>query len=123
MTQYEDKAAATLLALKDYARDLEADLGKIERNRVPSNPNFGDVQPLVEPLTSISGLPAGENAIVRRRVLTEYISNASVALHWVGMRDGLTGPELAARTAVKTLVASIQAINSRADAATLIATF
>lgn len=121
MTQYEDKAAAVLLVLKDYTRDLEADLGKIERNRVNGNPNFGDVQQMVEPGTFATG--AGENAAVARAKLTEYCSNASAALSWVNMRDGLTTSEIAAFNEIKELVTSFHAISDRADAVALIATF
>jgi hypothetical protein len=121
MTQYEDKAAAVLLALQNYTRDLEADLGKIERNMVPGNPNFGDVQRLMEPGTRTQG--SGVNAAIAREKLSEYKNYASEALNWVGMRDGLSGPEITARTAVKTLVTSIRDIGDHADAVALVTTF
>ncbi|MGV8912481.1 MAG: hypothetical protein ACOH14_07685 [Rhodoglobus sp.] len=123
MTQYEDTAAAVLLALQNYARDLEADLGKIERNTVAGNPNFGDVQRLTEPATWKQGPGAGENAAIAHQKLSEYKNYASEALSWVGMRDGLSGPEITARTAVKTLVTSIRDIGDHADAVALVATF
>jgi hypothetical protein len=121
MSAYEEKAAAALAALKDYTRDLEADLGKIERNRA-DNPDYGFVQRMVQPGREPGGL-VSTNAGVGLHRLNDYKSHAADALSWLITGDVLTTNEVAARGLVQSLYASIQSIHARADAITLIATF
>ena len=121
MTAYEDKAAAALAALQDYTRDLEADLGKIERNNV-DNPNYNYVQRMVQPGHEPLGLALANSGATSHR-LADYKVYAADSLNWLATSDTLTTNEKAARALVQTLYGSIQAIQTRADAIALIATF
>ncbi|WP_309617697.1 hypothetical protein [Salinibacterium sp.] len=121
MPTITEKATVALATLQDHVRDMEADLGKIARNR-QANPNFDFVSDMTDPFREPGGLAALNSNLASQRAL-QYRTAAFAAMRTLEGLTGLTGPETTAVTAVKTLVAAVQTIGTRAQAAALIATF
>lgn len=110
----------TLEHLRDYARDLEADLGKIARNRV-ANPHFGDVQKFVPAGTEPSDIRT-QNLSLTAQTVAAY-KNAATAAPTSVNTDDLSPADRTALAAVHALVRAIAAVESHADATQLVASF
>jgi hypothetical protein len=119
MTDLEAKAAVSLARLQDYARDLEADLGKIERNHT-NNPDLGHV-PAFTPAGDAWDI-AQQNAGLAHHRIIDYSRWASAALTPFNGQELTTG-EKSAVAAIRDLVTAIQSISTRSDATALVASF
>lgn len=124
MSAITDKAAAVKAALQDYARDIEADLGKQAR-ALTANPNWEFVQPFndVGPTLAAYQADRARYSPYPHR-LSHYQRNAA------GARDAILrvgAPETTAeRTAYAEILAlldSINTIRTHPDAVALVATF
>lgn len=110
----------TLEHLRDYAWDLEADLGKIARNRV-ANPHFGDVQKFVADGTEPSDIRT-QNLSLTAQTLAAY-KNAATAAPTSANTDDLTTADSTTLSEIRGLVRRIVAVKSYEDAAELVASF
>ena len=119
MTIYEDKAAQVTAILKDYARDMAADLGKASRTRI-ENPDFGHVQPLAS-LAPVSPGILNQRVQLQAQISAEYARLAAGAHERPGMPS--TAGELAARDVIRTLVDQIRSATTYTSASTLVASF
>lgn len=125
---FTDRVAALNTALEDYARDMEADLGKIARNRV-RNPNWEFVQLFEDPGHDIAAQHAHvasgfDSSGTRRREEYQLNINAVVDLIYRGVDIAtLTAPEKAAASALRAKVTAFKAIRSLSEATAFVATF
>lgn len=133
----ETRATDITAALQDYARDLEARLAVISRNRF-ANPNdyaaMGFAQPARFADTADPGVAnihlAGvgvANAHLQATVLERYWQGAGSAVQPLNGHDTpespLTDSERTAFEAARTLSAAIVAVSSLSEASALVATF
>lgn len=128
MTEYIDRTAAVTAALQDLARDLEADLGKLARNRGTETGSTNALAVLRDPgpdLTSFAQQKI-DNPSTRSlsvdAVVRSYNAAADQAKAMVH-KNAPMGEELAARTAVVSLVEAIQSVKTHDDAIAIVATF
>jgi len=126
MTAYTDRAAAVLEAVRDVARDLEADLAKMARSRGTTEPTTERLAPLWrDPGKTLAEYLAQKTEHVRspERLIAAH-HDAAVRLRDLLIYDGhLTSAELEARGQVITLADTIGTISNHAEAAKLVATF
>lgn len=123
----ESRAHDLTAALQDYARDLEARLGVINRNRFV-NPNEYASMTFAPPTVH---LPTAEltvaNAHWAENVLDRYHRGAGSATAAIEGHDTEQNPlspsERAAFKAVHDLIAAIQSVQSYDEASALVATF
>ncbi len=123
----ETRAADITAALQDYARDLEARLAVINRNRFV-NPNDYAAMTFAQPTAHLESTEtAVTNGHLRETVLERYHQGAGAAVLPLEGHDTdespLTDTERAAFQQARTLSAAIIAISSLSEATALVATF
>lgn len=128
MTEYTDRAAAVTAALQDLARNLEADLGKLARHRGSETASTSALASLRDPGPNLASFaqqkmdhPSTRELSVGS-VVRAYSAAADQARAMVHAGAPM-GEELAARTAVMSLIAAIQSVRTHDDAVALVATF
>lgn len=128
MTEYTDRAAAVTAALQDLARNLEADLGKLARNRGGGTASTSSLAILRDPGPNLASFAQQkiDNPSTRTltvdAVLRSYSAAADQAKAMVHA-NAPAGDDLAARTAVLNLIAAIQNVTNHDDAVALVATY
>lgn len=124
MTAYTDRADALEAAIRDIARDLEADLEKLTRFRGSSSPATKGIT-FKDPGPTLATYEKQKEAAPGRVQFT--INSYAAALS--GARDAAGGGELASpedrirRVELVQLIAQVSAVASLEDAAALIASF
>lgn len=119
MTSSTDRAAALTAAVKDIARDLHADLGKLSRYRGTDDPSSND--PTFKdpgPDLAIYERQKAEAQIDAEPTLTRYRAILTAARHLAGSVTDTT-----ARGALLQLIQAAHDVDSLATAAALVATF
>lgn len=128
MTTYLDRCAAVTAALQDLARDLEADLGKLARARGTSDgttkslASLRDPGPDLETFAKQKAQHPMASGLSVLRVTRAYGDAAELAGPMVHA-NAPAGDDLAARTTVHDLIASIRAVRNHDDATALVASF
>jgi hypothetical protein len=123
----EARAHDITVALQDYARDLEARLGVISRNRFV-NPNEYASMAFAPPIAHVETSDlAVANGSWTENVIERYHSGAGTAATPLDGHDTeenpLTDNERTAFATARDLITSIQSIQSYDDASALVATF
>lgn len=124
MNTYSDRAAALKAALRDLARDLEADLGKQARSRGTTTPGANGYQfrHPGDDLASFERQKAEVSYDGPARVLNAYRAAISQAREAIP-QDAKTSDELDLRTELIELVDDISQVANHGDAELLVATF
>lgn len=123
MTAYTDRADALGAAIRDIARDLEADLGKLTRYRGGSQPTAG--VRFRDPGADITSYEKQKAEMPGR--VEHTIASYEVAI--AEARAGVSSPEPESaadrtrRLELVRLIDQIQSVTSHDDAAALVSTF
>lgn len=128
MTEYTDRAAAVTAALQDLARDLEADLGKLARNRGSETASTSALARFRDPGPDLASFAQQkiDNPSTRTLSVDSVVRSYSAAADQaraMAHANAPMGEELAARTAVMSLIAAIQSVRNHDDAVALVAAF